>query len=125
MAVIGILGMILFLLFIYAIPALPLTLLFWFLGRKRANWFKKELLFIFIPWVAWLLLIFFASTGKKSLSNLVEAFYCGIAGGMILFPRIIFPASSKKKKLLITSLSSFVATVIAVLIFYLIPALPE
>jgi len=25
--------------------------------------------------------MFFANTGKKSLSNLVEAFYCGIDGG--------------------------------------------
>lgn len=42
MAVMVIFGMILFLLFLYVIPTLPLTLLFWFLGRKRANWLKKR-----------------------------------------------------------------------------------
>ncbi len=125
MAIMGIFGMILFLLFLYAIPSLPLTALFWFLGRKRANWLNKELVFILIPWAVWLILMFFASTGKKSLSNIIEVFYCGIAGGIILLPRIIFPVSSKNQKLLITSLSTFVATIIAILIFYLMPALPE
>ena len=116
---------ILFLLVLYAIPALPPTLLFWFLGRKRANWLKKELIFPLIPWAAWLVLMLFASTGKKSLANIIEAFFCGIAGGMILLPRLIFPVSSKKQKILITSLSTLVATVIAILIFYLTPVLPE
>jgi hypothetical protein len=125
MEIVGPIGVILFLLFLYAIPSLPLTLLFWFLGRKRANWLKKELVFILIPWAAWLILMFFASTGNKTLSNTIEAFYCGIAGGIILLPRIIFPVSSNKKKLLITSLSTLVATIIDIFIFYLIPVLPE
>jgi hypothetical protein len=110
--------------FFYAVTALPILLGTWFLGRRKVNWLKVEFAFPLIPCTAWVFLMFFDSTGK-SFSNIIEVFYCGIPGGMILLPRFFFSASSKKKKLLITSLSTLLATIIAILIYSFTPGLPE
>jgi len=125
MGMVGFFGFTILLLFIYLTSALPLTILIWFVGRRKAEWLKKEFLFVFIPWVVWLLLMYLVSTGKKSLSNIIEAFYCGIPGGLILLPRALLSASSKKMKLLIILISTAIAIVIVFFIFFLTPALPE
>ena len=119
--------MFLLLLMLYSISALPVTLLICFIGRKRTVWLKREFLFIPIPFLVWLFLMVsnFISPNTKTLSNLSEVFFCGIAGGFILLPRLLLPATSNKSKVIITSISTLVIGTIVFLIYFFMPSLPE
>src|SRR3989338_1496517 len=102
-SILGFLGFIIIPLFIYALPAVPLALAMWFIGRRRAEWLKKEFACIFIPFVVWFLLFIFFPNGSKTMSNFIaEPLYIGFIGACILLPRLSRKAPTRRHKLLIT-----------------------
>ncbi len=131
---------ILSMLFLYLIFALPIALLILFLGRRRAQWLRIEFFFILVPGLIYILLNFSGvlpnfttdpilrrqildaqmhGNPAKDFTIIVDLPLCGILGGLILLPRPLIRAASTKAKLLITAVSTTVATVFAVKIFFL------
>ena len=116
--------LIMFVSILYLIPAGIISLIIWGIGRKRAGWLNNEFIFIIIPVMVWPLLTYFGHR-PKSLSNIVEVVYSGLAGGFILLPRLFIPAVSRQRKIQITVLSTIFVSIVILLIWFLVPILPE
>ena len=103
-----------------AAPTVPVV----FFARRRVHWGAWELLAFVLPFLAWALLMFSdLSTGRKSLSNLIEPAILGIAIGVAAIVRAISGSRFTESRfawVLILGLC-----VIAAGIFFLVPALPE
>jgi len=57
--------------FLHLCVASPISLLVWFFGRRRAQWFKREPIILVVPFSVWVLLSSIYD-GGKSLTNLVS-----------------------------------------------------
>lgn len=118
-----VLSVIFWIILLYTLPASIITLIIWFIGRKKVNWLKIEFLFVFIPLLIWPIASSF-SPGSKGFGNLIlEPFFCGIPAGFILLPRLLIPAPSDKTKILITFISALIVSIIVGLITFFVPFL--
>lgn len=109
---------------LYSITAVPISAIIWVKGRQKVNWSIWEYIFVFIPWIYWFFLMIIVDTGTKTFANLKEAYICGIFGGLILLTRLVVPASSEKK-LVILLKGLMISILLVTLIFFFTPALPE
>ncbi len=75
----------------FLIPSLPVCLAVWFLGRKRVQWNKLDFLILLVPYLAWMTLEIVADL-PKSLANVVELFYVGLAVDLGPIIRLVLPA---------------------------------
>lgn len=117
-------GLFLSMLLSYVIPAIIIAGPIWFFARTRVQWFHWEYLNLLVPFLIW---IFLALTNlrNKSLSNAgIESITLGILVGVIQILPVIMPEvfGSRLKSALATL---FISVVIAVLIYYFMPSLPE
>jgi len=117
-------GLFLSMLLSYVIPAIVIAGPIWFFGRERVHWFRWEFFSLLIPFLVW---IFLASTNlrNKSLSNAgVESVIIGILIGIIqIFPVIIPEVYESRLKSAFATL--FLSIIIAVLLYFFMPTLPE
>jgi hypothetical protein len=103
-----------------AVPTAPVV----FFARRRVHWNAWELLAFVLPFLVWTLLMFSdLSTGRKSLSNLIEPAILGIAICIAAIVRASsgsrFPESRLAWALIVG------LCIIAAGIFFLVPFLPE
>jgi hypothetical protein len=95
-----------------------------FLGRWRVHWQIWELLVFVIPFVVWCILMFSdLSTGRKSLSNLVEPFYFALAIPVVALVRVAI-GTHLSEQACAAGLIALVC-VISAATFFLVPVLPE
>lgn len=116
----------LFLLF-WLIAYLPISLILcgpiWWFSRKRVSyWRKSDFLVLFVPYLTWVILLIIDSSGK-SLSNLCEIFYFGLASVFAPITRIVAPKSMNP--IMTAYLGLFAVCLIAVMLWAFVPGLPE
>ena len=109
----------------YLISALPIAGLVWFFGRRRALWFKWEYPLILFPFLIWVTLIIINASSKSFSNATIEPFCCGILAGISPIFRAIFTHDDRKRRLSLTILGISIATVGTILIWKLVPFLPE
>jgi len=90
-------------------------------GQKKAGLLWIEYPFIYMPWLAFMLILPSFSTIPGVAENdlalqyfllMVQGFSCGIFGGMVLLPRFWIKADTTAQKLKITFISSLVVTIL-------------
>lgn len=97
--------------------------LVWF-SRKRVRWYGWECLALLLPFLLWAFLIFFASVGPKSLSNMViEPPLLGATIGLVSILRAAIGARWPGPR--IAALTLLGLCLAAVAILWIVPALPE
>ena len=105
---------------IAGMPSAPIVLL----GRKRVHWHVWELLVLVFPFVVWTVLMFSnLSPGRKSLANLGEPFYFALAVPAAATVRVA--VGSRVPERLIAGGLIAVMCIVAIGVFFLVPALPE
>jgi hypothetical protein len=110
----------------YLIPAVILTLQFILFGKKRAEWSKCESCFLFIPLLSFILILLIGNYSKGFSNLFTEFFLSGIAGGLILVPRLLIKKeASVKYKYPITTISTLVVCLIVFLLYYYMPILGD
>lgn len=107
----------------YSLTAVPITVFIYFIGRRyKITWLKREYLVVYLPLLVWFIFwLLNIPSGKISGNYLYEPFSCGIPGGLILLPRLLLSAETKRKKLLIDLVSAVIACIIVLLIIFLTP----
>lgn len=117
--------LILIMLGVYLISALPIAGLIWFCGRRRVLWSKWEYSLILFPFLIWVTFLVINDLGKSFGNAVIEPFSCGILAGISPIFRVVFTHSDKRRKLYLTIVGVLVATAGAILIWKLMPCLPE
>jgi len=103
-----------------AVPTAPVV----FFSRRRVHWNVWELLAFVLPFLVWaILMLSDLSTGRKSLSNLVEPALLGIAIGIAAFVRASLGLRLTERGFAWALLGGL--CIIAAGIFFLVPSLPE
>ena len=113
---------------LYAVFANLFGLIFFFAGRKKAQFLTVEYFFIYIPFLAFLALMVLFSDSLTVISNssgtnmiyILQSVGSGVTGGLVLLPRLIFVSNSTKGKLLITSISTLVVSLLYFLLRFLL-----
>lgn len=75
---------------IFLIPSLPVCLVLWFLGRKRGQWNTLDFLILVVPYFAWMLSAAVIDR-PKSMGNIVELLYLGVAAALVPIIRVALP----------------------------------
>jgi len=90
-------------------------------GQKKVGLLWIEYPFIYMPWLAFMMLLPSFSTlpgvadsdlSLKYFLLMVQGFSCGIFGGLVLLPRFWIKADTTAQKLKITLISSLIVTVL-------------
>ena len=102
--------------------AFPVSLPFWFFGRRRAQWFKWEPIILVVPFAVWVTLTLIDERGK-SLANLGEDLWLGAAIPVSAMIRIAVGGRLNRKKLAIAMI--LLMSVAGALLWKLVPMLPE
>ena len=116
----------------YAASAGPLgaiaAILAVFLQGRKAGWLLCEGPLLLMPFFVWLLFMLYVDlrpSHVKSLANvLAEPYFCGVAGGLVLYPRLFARSAPPRKRALITGISAGIASLAAIAICLLFPTLP-
>lgn len=120
----GEMGLFLSIFLAYIIPSLIIASPIWFFNRERVHWFYWEFLNLLIPFIIWTILAS-ANLRNKSLSNAgVESIILGILIGIIQIFPVIMPEvyDSRLKSAFVTL---FLSIVITLLVYFIVPSLPE
>jgi uncharacterized membrane-anchored protein len=110
---------------LFLIPAVFGFVTYYFVIKGASKLTKINWATIIAPWLIWLILMSFFSTGKKSLANLIEPV---ILGGIVSVLFIVWALMKKHSNVsgVIGSATVFVASCAsAFLLFFLVPGLPE
>lgn len=113
---------------LYSIPALIIALIIFVISwiMKKKSIIRYDFFLIFIPFIVYILTaLFTASIIGKSLGNLVELFYCGIIGGLILLPSVVIPTLYQERKTIVCLVSVAISITITVFIYCVVPMLSE
>jgi hypothetical protein len=86
----------------------------------KANWAT-----IIAPWIIWLLLMSFFSTGKKSLSNLVEPIILGAVVSVFFLVLGLLQKYTNLSQKVGSQVVLVSSCAVAFLLFFLVPGLPE
>lgn len=114
---------------IYFLAANLVAGVIYLFGQKKAGLLWYEYPFIYMPWLAMLLMLDdFASLpgvagtdiSLKYFLLLVQGFSCGILGGAILLPRFFLRAENVFEKLKVTFLSGLVVSLLYLISRYLL-----
>ena len=116
----------------YAAFAAPLGVIaaIWAVFReaRKAGWLLREGSLVAMPFFVWLLFepcSRFGPGNVKSFFNMaVELSLCGVAGGLVLYPRLFARSAAPHKRALITGISAGIASLAAIAICLLFPTLP-
>lgn len=110
---------------LFLIPSALGFVAYYWLIKGSAKLTKTNWATIIVPWIIWLLLMSFFSTGKKSLSNLVEPI---VLGAVVSVFFLVFGMLQKYTNL-VQKVGSQVVLVsscaVAFLLFFFVPGLPE
>ena len=101
-----------------AVLSAPIVLL----GHKRVHWGLLDLLAFLLPFAAWGALMNFSSQGK-SLANLAEPFFFGLAIPVAALVRVILGPHAQERAYAISLIG--LLTLVAVSVYCWTPALPE
>jgi len=101
------------------VPSAPII----FLGRKRVHWRTWELLALVIPFCTWLCLMQSELSTGKSLANLGEPFFFGIAVPAAALARVAVGTKVNEKMFAVVLIA--VLCGVAAAVFFLVPPLPE
>src|SRR5882724_12389812 len=115
-------ALIAYLWFLHLYVAVPVSLPFWFFGRRRARWFKWEPIILVVPFAVWATLSLIDDRGK-SLANLAEGLCLGAAIPVSAMIRIAVGGRLNRKKLAIAMI--LLLSVAGALLWKLVPMLPE
>ena len=110
---------------LFLVPALIGFVPFGFIHKREKRFMKSDFLALTLPWLVWLFLMAIFSTGKKSLSNLVEAF---MVGGFVAILYIALSIALRNKQVnrkLGNQVICLLACIASFLIYYFTPGLPE
>lgn len=109
---------------VYIIPSLIIAAPIWFFSRERVHWFQWEFFLLLIPFITWVVLASI-NLRNKSLSNAgVESIILGILIGMIqIFPAIMPEVFGSRLKSAFVTL--FLSIIITLLVYFIVPSLPE
>ena len=115
-------------LIIYTVFANLFGLMFFFAGRKKAQFLVVEYFFIYIPLLAFFVLMTSFTESLNQISNqsgtnviyILQSVGSGVMGGLVLLPRLIFVPKSTSGKLFVVSVSTFVVSVIYFLFRFLL-----
>jgi hypothetical protein len=95
-----------------------------YFGRKRVHWRPWELLALLLPFAIWTLLMFSKlSTSKKSLANLAEPFYFALSIPLATMVRVAIGSRISERACAACILTTL--CVVAALMFFFVPCLPE
>ncbi|MEI6714846.1 MAG: hypothetical protein WCO60_13905 [Verrucomicrobiota bacterium] len=95
-----------------------------YFSRKRVRWYWWECLALLLPFLLWAFLIFFASIGPKSVSNMcIEPLILGGTLGIVSILRAAIGARWPGPRLAAITLLGLCLAAVAMLL--LVPALPE
>ena len=95
-----------------------------FFGRRRVHWQWWELSAFIVPFAVWALLMLSGlSTGKKSLANLAEPFYFSVALPVAAAIRVSVGTRVQER----ASAGGLILAlcVLAAVVFFVVPSLPE
>lgn len=105
---------------LYAVPANIIAGMILLFGRRRqVRWLAVEYPFIYLPWLAFLVLVTLVFGGIESTPNnpkfmqaivVLQSFGSGIMGGAVLFPRLLIPAGCRRRILTVTFASACVVS---------------
>jgi hypothetical protein len=110
--------------FVHAVVGSALAFPILYLGRKRVGWARWELLALIIPFLVWLLLMLSPlSTGRKSLSNLVEPIYISFAMPFLALLRVCLGRRVTETVYAACFISAL--CMVAAAVFFMVPFLPE
>ena len=113
-------------LLLYSCVAMPVFVVIWFIGRKRARWSYVELLLLVLPWAVWFVLMMSPLqqlNAGKSLANINEPLFFGPIAGLLPLPKVVLGHRMFYRNAVV--LGTALAVGAAVLIFFLTPSLPE
>ena len=95
-----------------------------FLSRRRVHWRYWELLVLVLPFTVWAILMFSElSTGRKSLSNLIEPFYIAAAIPVVVLVRVV--VGSRVPERVLSCFLIAVMCIVAGGVFFFVPPLAE
>jgi hypothetical protein len=114
--------MIFFLWGLFLLPAVPVCVAIWLLGRNRVHWNRFDFLVLVLPYIAWLALLC-TNLCSKSMSNVGEAFYMGMAVPLAPILRLIVGRRWNGRIVAATLL--IVACAVGAGIYFTVPCLPE
>jgi len=101
------------------VATLPMSLLIYFIGKKRAGWVPGEFLLSFMPWSV--AMLFTALNGQtRYLGDVIVA---GIIGGFVLLPRLFSIPETPIGKYVESLKSAIVMTFFAVFVVLFSPLL--
>lgn len=106
----------------FLIPSVPVCLLVWFFGRKRVQWNGLDFLILVVPYLAWMLSAAVIDR-PKSMSNIVELLYLGLAAALVPIIRLVVPKAWNGKVVAMVLLIAI--CVVAVGLYLFLPCLPE
>jgi hypothetical protein len=115
-------GMIFFLWGLFLLPALPVCGAIWLLGRKRVRWNLFDFLVLVLPYAVWLALLC-TDLRSKSMSNIGEAFFVGMAVPFAPIIRLLLPKRWNGR--VVTASLLILACAVGAVIYFSVPCLPE
>lgn len=102
---------------LYAVPANLIGGMFYVVGKQKAGLLKAEYPFIYLPWLALVVLSWgffdvadqFHEISLRVFILVLQSVGCGVLGGLVLWPRFIFPVDTTYEKLRLTCISALAA----------------
>ena len=110
---------------LFLVPALIGFMPFGFIHRDDKRFVKSDFLALTVPWLLWLVLMAIFSTGKKSLSNLVEAVVVGGIVAILYLALSIALRNEKINRTLGNQIVCVLGCIASFLVYYFTPGLPE
>lgn len=106
----------------YLFPLLLIGGIVGYVGRFRIKLVWLDYLLLILPYWCWGILMYYGDE-RKSLANLVEAFWLGCI--VILIPVIRVIIGRRFNEKIVSALLLTMMSIICILFYFLIPALPE
>ena len=109
---------------LFAVPGGLICVIAWALARKHLRLCRADWLLLVLPWALWLAL---SSTGyrPKTLSNVLESIPLGVATGLCFLARAWVARTSRRPQSSLALFSLVASSVVAVILWAFVPALPE
>ena len=86
------------------ITTLPMSLIIYFIGKKRVGWVPGEFLLSFLPWIAAMVAIAFTKD-ERSFSH---GIFLGFISGFTLLPRLCYKPTDGWLRFLLTLVVSLI-----------------
>jgi len=110
---------------LFLIPSAVGFATYYWMIKGSAKLTKTNWTTIIAPWIIWLLLMSFFSTGKKSLSNLVEPIILGAVVSVFFLVLCLLQKYTNLSQKVSSQVVLVLSCVVAFLLFFLVPGLPE